>query len=136
MIHCSGIITSKGFSIAYFICRMLNFQRFLNRYTNADLKIWHYLLLHIKIICGRFHIKTPFTLWDIRSWVMWEVCLETYSNNRKCQKLACFLRNLQTSQANNSIILRTINVNFPEYCFYMKHTSRKIWPKCNMPNET
>ena len=30
-------------------------------YTNADLKICHYLRLHMKIICSRFHIITPFT---------------------------------------------------------------------------
>ena len=35
--------------------------RYVKRYTNADLKICQYLRLHIKIICRRFHNKTPFT---------------------------------------------------------------------------
>ena len=44
------------------------------RYTNADLRICHYLRLHMKIIFWRFHIKTHFTFWDMRTWVMWNVC--------------------------------------------------------------
>ena len=30
-------------------------------FANADLKICQYLRRHLKIICRRFHIKTPFT---------------------------------------------------------------------------
>ena len=56
----------------------------VHRYTNADLKIWHYFCLHMKIICRRFHIKTSFTFWDMRTWVMWKVGLQTYRNNRTC----------------------------------------------------
>ena len=29
--------------------------------TNADLRTCQYIRFHIKIICRRFHIKTPFT---------------------------------------------------------------------------
>ena len=36
-------------------------------YTNADMKIYQYLLLHIKIICRRFRIITLFAFWDIRT---------------------------------------------------------------------
>ena len=36
---------------------------FAYRYTNADLAICQYLRLHMKIICWRFHIKTPFTFY-------------------------------------------------------------------------
>ena len=37
------------------------------RYANADLKIYQCLRHHMKIICPRFHIKAPFTFWDMRS---------------------------------------------------------------------
>ena len=32
-----------------------------------------YLRLHMKIVGQRFHIKTPFTFWDMRVWDMWKV---------------------------------------------------------------
>ena len=32
---------------------------------------------HMKIICSRFHIKTPFTFWDKHMWDVGKVCLET-----------------------------------------------------------
>ena len=54
------------------------------KYSNADLKICQYLRLHMKLICWRFHIKTPFTFWDMRTWDMWKVCLQTYRNNQIC----------------------------------------------------
>ena len=31
------------------------------RYTNADLKTYHYRRLHMKTMCRRFHITTPLT---------------------------------------------------------------------------
>ena len=52
------------------------------RYTNTDLKICQYLRLHLKIICGKFYIRTPFTFWDMCTWDMWKVCLQTFQNNR------------------------------------------------------
>ena len=71
----------------------------------------------MKIMCWRFHIKTPFTFRDIRTWDMWKVCLQTFTNIKL--KLAYFSRNLQTSWANNSTILRTKNAKFSRYCLYM-----------------
>ena len=65
----------------------------------------------MKIISRRFHVKTPFMFWDLRTWDMWKVCLQTFRNNRTCWKLAYFLRNLQTS--------RDKNAKFSGYCFYM-----------------
>ena len=41
-------------------------------------------------------------------------------------KISLFLRNLQTSRAINSIILRIKNVKFSGYCFYME-TNRVIF---------
>ena len=37
-----------------------------------------------KIICCRFYIKTPFTLWDMCTWGMWKVCLQTFKSDRLC----------------------------------------------------
>ena len=39
-----------------------------SRYTNAYLKICHYLRFYMEIICWRFHIKTPFTFWNMHLW--------------------------------------------------------------------
>ena len=72
----------------------------------------------MKIICRRFYIDTPFTFRDMRTWDIWKVCLQTFGNNRICSKLAYFLRNFQTSPANNSRILRIKIAKFSEYCFY------------------
>ena len=33
---------------------------FILRYTNAALKICQYICIHIKIMCCKFHIKSPF----------------------------------------------------------------------------
>ena len=75
-----------------------------------------YLHLHMKIICWRFHIKTP-TFWDMRMWNMWKVCLQTFRNNKIWWKLAYFLTDLSNSRANNSRILRIKNAKFSGYCF-------------------
>ena len=32
----------------------------------------------------KFHIKTPSTFSDMRMWIMWKVCLQTFRNNRIC----------------------------------------------------
>ena len=95
----------------------------LYRYINAFLKICQYFCLHMKIICWRFHIKTCFTLWDIRTWDMGKVYLQTFRTNN----LAYFLRHLQTARANNSRILRIKNAKFSGYCFYVKGTLMQIW---------
>ena len=47
------------------------------KYINADLKICQYIRLHVKIIWWRFRIKTPFTFWDMRTWDVWKICLQT-----------------------------------------------------------
>ena len=48
---------------------------------------------------------------------MWKVCLQTFRNNRIFLKLAYFLRNLQTSRANNLGTLRIRNAKFSRNCF-------------------
>ena len=46
-----------------------------------------------------------------------KVCLQTFRNNRKCYKLACFLIDLQTSGASNSRILWIKKTTFSGHCF-------------------
>ena len=77
-----------------------------------------------KNICRRFYSKTSSTFWDMRTKDMWKVCLQTFRNNRRRYKLAYFLRNLQTSRANNSRILRIKSAKFSRYCFHM---NTNIW---------
>ena len=83
------------------------------------MKICQYLRLHMKMICWRFYIKTPFTFWDMCTWDMRKVCIKTFRNNRICYKLAYFLRKMPTSQVNNSRTLRIKNAKFLGYCFDM-----------------
>ena len=59
----------------------INFLWNTERYTNVDFKICQYLRLHVNITCWRFHIKTPFTFWDMRTCDMWKICLQTFRNN-------------------------------------------------------
>ena len=53
----------------------------LLKYTNADMKIYQHLSLHIKILCRWFCIVTLFTLWDTHTRDIWNVCLQTYRDN-------------------------------------------------------
>ena len=78
----------------------------------------------MKIICRRFHIKTTFAFWGMRTWNMWKACLQTFRNNRIRQKLSYFLRNLQDSRSHDSKILRIKKAKFSGYCFEHKHIGR------------
>ena len=81
------------------------------------MKICQYICLQMKIKCRRFHIKTPFTFWDMRTWDMRKICLQTCRSKRICYKLAYFLRNLQTSRANNLFsLLNDWNYFSNKYC--------------------
>ena len=62
----------------------------------------------------------------MRTWGMWKVCLQTFRGNKICSKLVYFLRDLQTSRANNPIITRIKNAKFSGYCFYTQ-TNREIF---------
>ena len=55
---------------------------------------------------------------------MWKLCLQTFGNNRIRQKLAYFLRHLETSRVNNSRILWIKKAKFSGYCFNM---NTNIW---------
>ena len=53
---------------------------------------------------------------------------------RICSKLAYFLGNLQTSRANNSIILRIKSAKFSGHCFYMNTNINRDFQVCiNVP---
>ena len=50
---------------------------------------------------------------------MWKVCLQTFRDNRIFLKFAYFLRNLQTSWANNLSVFRIKNAKFSGHCFHI-----------------
>ena len=68
-------------------------------------------------------ITTPFTFLDMRTLNIQNVCLQTYRKDRIRQKVAYFLRKIQTLRANNSRILKIKNAKFSGY-FYM---NKNIW---------
>ena len=70
---------SKNYTVETF-----NARKTYKAYTQTSL-----LRFYMKMIWQTFHIKRPFTFWD-----MWKVCLQKFRNNRICKKLAYFLRNL------------------------------------------
>ena len=91
-----------------------------HRVKGALMQIWKSANIVVFIWkCFRFHIKTPFTFWDIRTWDEWKVCLQTFRNNRICWKLAYFLRNLQTSRVNNPRILSIKDAKFSGSWLYI-----------------
>ena len=67
-------------------------------------------------ICRRFHIKTPFTFWDMCTWDMRKFAYK-HVEAKECYKLAYFLRNLQTSRANSLFsLLNDWNYFWNKYC--------------------
>ena len=79
---------------------------------------WHLGLL-IKIICGRFRIIRLFTFLHMCFRDTWNICFETYRNNRICEKVAYFSRKIQVFWVNNSRILRIKNAKLSGYSFHM-----------------
>ena len=79
---------------------------------------WHLGLL-IKIICGRFRIIRLFTFLHMCFRDIWNICFETYRNNRICVKVAYFSRKIQVFWVNNSRILRIKNAKLSGYSFHM-----------------
>ena len=79
---------------------------------------WHLGLL-IKIICGRFRIIRLFTFLHMCFRDIWNICFETYRNNRICEKVAYFSRKIQDFWVNNSRILRIKNAKLSGYSFHM-----------------
>ena len=77
------------------------------------------IFVFIRKQCVKDFTLKHLLLFEISAHEICEVCLQTFRNNRICKKLAYFLRNLQTSRANNSRIVRIKNAKFSGYCFYM-----------------
>ena len=74
---------------------------------------------------------TLFTLRDILTQNVKDVCLQTYRNNRIWERVAYFLRKKkQTSWVNNSTILRFNNAKLSGYCFYMKQSIQLNFQIC------
>ena len=107
-------------------------QQSLTYFKSTVMQIWKSanICLRMIIICWRFHIKAPFTFCDMHTWDIWKVGLQTFRSNRICSKLAYLLRNLQTSRANHSRILRIRNAKFSGYCFYMSANTRGDFQIC------
>ena len=75
-------------------------------------------------------IITPFTFWDMRTLDLRNVCLQTYRDNWIRQKVAYFLRKMQSLGVNNSRILRIQNEKFSGYHFYMNTTKYRDFQIC------
>ena len=67
-----SLLSQKNMSLMTFILLYLGFVGWVLKvhYTDADFKICLYLRLHMKIISWKFHINTPFTFCDMRTWDM------------------------------------------------------------------
>ena len=68
-----------GIFSLYFI--VVNFFVLFQLIKGTLMQIWK----SANIFAFTFHIiKTPFTFWDMRTWDMGKVCLQTIRNNRIC----------------------------------------------------
>ena len=80
---------------------------------------------HIKKkIFWKFRILSPENYQVTHPLGLRNVCLQTYRNNRIREKVAYFLRKIQTLLVNNSKILRTKKTKFSGYYFNLK---TNIW---------
>ena len=78
-----------------------------------------------KKVPRRLRIITPFIFFKYADFLnIQNVCLQIYRNNRIREKVAYFLRKIQTLQANNSRILKIQNAKFSGYYVYM---NTNIW---------
>ena len=102
-------------------------------YTNADLKICQYLRIHMKIICWRFHIKTPIAFWDMHTWDMWKVGLQTLRNNIAYVKIILLFNKFANLKAREKLtfitreFLRLRMRNFQGIVFIWTQTCSEIF---------
>ena len=134
------IETQSNHAFFFLFCFWKTLGRFSIRFANSSLlfsytlkgtlmQIWKCANVFVfmwKLYVQEFTSK-HFTFWDMRIWDMWNVCVQTFRNNRICYKLAYFLRNLQTWKVNISRIHRIKSPKFSGYCFYMNTTYREIF---------
>ena len=66
------------------LCVVIAFCILFLRYTNADLKIFLYVSIHIKTISRKIRILNPENSRVIRPQSLRNVYLQTYRNNRIC----------------------------------------------------
>ena len=83
-IDCVNICFPESIVFANIYLFSIFFPMDFKRYAAADMKIYQYLCLHIKIIFQKFRIVTLFTIWDIHTRDIWNVGLQTYWKNRIC----------------------------------------------------
>ena len=91
------------------------------------MKIFLYVRLHLKTIPWKFRIPNPKNYLVIYPQSFRNVCLQTYRNNRIRQKVAYFLRKIQTLRVNNSRILRIKNAKFQSFVFIWIKTYVEIF---------
>ena len=94
------------------------------------MKIYQYLGLLMKIICWRFHIKTPFTFWDMLTWNMWKVFLTNVQKHWNMLKNSLLSNKFTNSRTNDPRILRIKDAKFSVYCFYMNTNIYRYFQIC------
>ena len=82
------------------------------------MKTCHYFRLHMKTTSSRFHIKTLFTFWDVCTWDMWKVCLQTLRNNGLCVFNQGFVAATKNLKANYTFFVKPT-------CFLLVQESRR-----------
>ena len=97
------------------------------------MQIWksaNIFVLILKYFIEDFPWKNLSTLWDMHTWLMWKLSIQTFRNHVICWKLVNVLRNLQASRADNSIICRIKNTKISEYCFYLNTNIQRDFQVC------
>ena len=110
--------------------RVQNFVSFLHRYSywfmlyaDGDLKLFKGTLMNIWKSASIFVFiwKQFVENFTLKHLLLFEICASkmlAYKHSETIKYVAYFLRNLQTSRANNSRVLRIKDVKFSGYCFY------------------
>ena len=59
---------------------------YLNTFKGTLVQSWKFINISVTYENNMLKIshKTRFTFWDMRTWDMWKVCLQTFRNNRIC----------------------------------------------------
>ena len=91
------------------------------------MKICQYLLLHMKIICWRFHIKILFAFWDKHTWHMRNIYLQIFRKNRIWQKLTYLLRN---SKDAFGLLKACVCYFLSNFYFFINWLTFKNYEKC------
>ena len=107
---------SKHFFIDYYI---VSYWAIIKWFKGTLMQIWK--SANLFVVLQKQHVQ-DFTS---KLLLLFEICAceicekFVHKHIRTYEKLAYFVRNLQTSRANNSRILMIKNAKFSGYCFYM-----------------